>query len=255
MRMLNRPIAWWGTPDRETATPPTILELISAGTLTVELAADLWIRIASGASLIVAASPPRSGKTTLLTALLVFLPENTEFYFTRGWGETFDLPPMSDEQKTYLLINELSDHLPYYSWGPYGRKAFELLADGYGLASTMHADTPEEVVADLRNNLGVPVEHLTHIDLCITLRLDREVGRLQRRVNEVATFETPTEGQIEIRRLWQRSDDRLLSIIGSNDEDRLRRTQFLLDLLSQEQMSLTSLRQAVLSYTSDEQRG
>jgi len=104
----------------------SIVELIKAGNLDARLAAMLWIAMERGASLIVAADPPSSGKTTTLTALLSFTPPETAVYFTQGMGETFALPPRSDSNPTYVLINEMSDHIPVYTWDANARRVTEI---------------------------------------------------------------------------------------------------------------------------------
>src|SRR4030065_415918 len=82
----------------------------------------------SGRSVLAGAGgPPSAGKTAPLPALLSLPPPETVAYFTRGAGETFSLPPRSDDHPTYLLVNEMSDHLPVYTWGSYARRAFWLM--------------------------------------------------------------------------------------------------------------------------------
>ena len=123
MRALNQPTSWWGW-HWEPPVPMSIIEIVNAGNLNARLAAMLWIAMERGASLIVAADPPSSGKTTTLSALLAFTPPDTAVYFTRGQGETFSLPPRSDAYPTYILINEMSDHIPVYTWDGNARRVF-----------------------------------------------------------------------------------------------------------------------------------
>jgi hypothetical protein len=187
MRALNEPISWWGWHGwAGQPVPLSITELIQAGTMSPELAALFWLSLERRASLILAADPPSAGKSTILTALLTFLPPETRAYFTRGWGETFDLPPLSDDAPTYILVNEISDELPVYSWGPYVVRAFELLAEGYSLGSTMHADTVEEAIARLEEDIGVPRRHLAHLTFVATVGMAYAGGRIRRRMSEVA---------------------------------------------------------------------
>lgn len=187
MRALNEPISWWGWHGwGGQPVPLSITELIQAGTMPPELAALFWLSLERRASLILAADPPSAGKSTILTALLTFLPPEARAYFTRGWGETFDLPPVSDDAPTYILVNEISDELPVYSWGPYVVRVFELLAEGYPLGSTMHADTVEETIALLEEELGVPRRHLAHLTFIATVGMAHAGGRIRRRINEVA---------------------------------------------------------------------
>jgi hypothetical protein len=175
MRALNQPTSWWGW-HWEPPMPMSIIELIKAGNLNARLAAMLWIAIERGASLIVAAEPPSSGKTTTLSALLAFTPPDTAAYFTRGQGETFSLPAQSDSYPTYILINEMSDHIPVYTWDDNARRAFELLADGYSMATTMHDETVEGVIRQLREDLSIPAEHITKLTFIITMYVGRLGG-------------------------------------------------------------------------------
>src|SRR4030067_269140 len=137
MRALNEPNSWWGWHGWADRPVPLSITTNLPG---AALAALFWICLERRGSLIRASEPPSAGKTTILTALFAFLPPETQVYFTRGWGETFDLPPLSDGVPTYILVNEISDHLPVYSWGPYVVRAFELMAEGYCLGGTLHAD-------------------------------------------------------------------------------------------------------------------
>jgi hypothetical protein len=187
MRILNEPNSWWGWHGWSSQPVPlSITQILQAGTMPPELAALFWLSLERRASLILAADPPSAGKTTILTALFAFLPPETQAYFTRGWGETFDLPSLSNGVPTYIMVNEMSDDLPVYSWGPYVVRTFELLAEGYCLGSTMHADTVEEVIAQLEEEVGVPRGHLAHLTFIAALHLAHAGGRILRRLNEVA---------------------------------------------------------------------
>lgn len=186
MRALNQPVSWWGWHGWDHPRPLSVTQLVQAGSLSPRLAALLWLGLERGASLVIAADPPSSGKTTTLTALLAFLPPETEVYFTRGLGERFQLPPPSPEHPTYLLINEISDHLPVYLWGPYVQRAFQLLGEGYSLVSTMHADTVEGVIEQLREDNGVPEAQIGRLTLVVPLALARGAEGIRRRLKEVA---------------------------------------------------------------------
>jgi hypothetical protein len=206
MRALNQPTSWWGW-HWEPPTPMSIVELIKAGNLNARLAAMLWVAMERGASLIVAADPPSSGKTTTLSALLTFTPPETAVYFTRGMGETFSLPPRSDTYPTYILINEMSDHIPVYTWDDNARRAFELLDDGYSMATTMHDETVEGVIRQLREDLLVPAKHVAMLTFIIPLYVGR-LGGMMRRVQEVAMLELEGE-DIAISRIatWDLNSD------------------------------------------------
>ena len=212
MRVLNEPVSWWGWHGwSDQPRPLSIVEIMRSGSLPPELAAVYWLGLERGASLLFAADPPGAGKTTLLTALLTFLPEEARVYFTRGWGETFDLPPLQDGAPTYIMVNEMSDHLPVYSWGPYVRRVFELMADGYSLGTTMHADTVGEVLEQLEGEVGVPMAHLAHLTLVSTVHVGYQGGRIVRRLNDVSLLEPAdgTPGELKVSRIasWDAEKD------------------------------------------------
>jgi hypothetical protein len=208
MRAVNRPQSWWGWHGWDQPIPLSIVEIIRAGTLPPRLAAVFWLGMERGASFIFAAEPPGAGKTALLTALLPFAPRDALAYFTRGWGETFDLPPRDNSAPTYILVNEMSDDIPVYSWGPYVIRIFELVAEGYSMATTMHADTAEEVADILGEEVGVPLDHLALLTFVVPLTFRYRGGRTLRRVLEATLFELK-EGKLAFQRLatWDEASD------------------------------------------------
>jgi len=197
----------------------SVPELIQAGNMDARMAAMFWIGMERGASIIIAADPPSSGKTTTLSALLTFTPPDTAVYFTRGVGEPFALPRLSDAYHTYVLVNELSDHIPVYTWHDDARRAFELLSQGYRLGSTMHADTVEGVLGQLQDDLGIPPTHVAEVTFIVPLY----VGQLHppmRRVNEVA-FLQPNGAGMTLATLatWDRPRDRFETLEQSEARD------------------------------------
>ena len=189
-RDYQQPFNWWGyrsSPER----PLSITELIAHKTLDEQLAAFLWIAMEQRASLIVAATPHEAGKTTMLTALLDFLPERTELIYLRGWYERFEfLQDERDPASTYLLSNEISSHLPIYMWGRGVRKLFEAAGEGYGFGATVHAGGADEVLRMLANYpLEVPDALLTEIDLVLTLAYRPGVRNPQRRVMKLEVID------------------------------------------------------------------
>jgi archaeal flagellar protein FlaI len=178
-------------------TPRSIVELIRAGTLDAELAATLWLLVEGRVPLIVGALPRLAGKTTLLDALLMFLPPETRTVELEGAMETFDWLPQAPElgwrathtpaaiaarvtgrrpptvrpDDTVLLIPELSDHLPSYTWGAEARIAIRAAAIGYGLAATIHADSLDEVFEQLRQPpVSLGDDELSRLGIVLILR-------------------------------------------------------------------------------------
>ncbi len=222
MRAANQPVSWWGW-HWEQPVPLSLVEILQAGNITPRLAAMFWLAMERGASLIVAADPPSAGKTATITALLSLTPPETVAYFTRGVGETFNLPPRTDDHPTYLLVNEMSDHLPVYTWDSYARRAFELMAEGYSLATTVHAETVEEVLAILRDDLGVPGDHIANLTFIVPLHLSHGPaggGSARRRVAQVTLLRPDGRGGIVQRDIARWDADTDVFAVLEADEDR-----------------------------------
>ena len=181
-------------------TPRSIVELLRAGTLDAELAATLWLLIEGRVPIIVAAQDRRVGKSTLLGALLDFLPPGIRTVELAGSMETFDWLPQAPElgwdrprgttapgpdrdgdqlaqpppirpDDTFILVPEFSDHLPSYTWGAEARIAIRAAAIGYGLAATMHADSLDEVFETLRRPpVEVSDDELSRLGVVLILR-------------------------------------------------------------------------------------
>jgi len=167
----------------------SIVTLIEDGTLDTELAATVWLLLQGRVPLVVAAEAQFVGKSTLLDALLAFLPADVRVVELAGESETFDwLPQASDlgwpgaasarpdgdpvrPDTTVLYAAELSDHLPNYTWGLGARVAVRAASIGYGLAATIHADSLDGVFEALR---GHPVrladDELSHLGIVLFLR-------------------------------------------------------------------------------------
>jgi hypothetical protein len=190
VKALNQPESWWGWHGYNQPQALSITQIMRAGTFPPRLGAIFWLVMEHGRSIIFAADPPGAGKTTILTALLAFARPEASVYFTQGWGETFRLPTIADgDPPVFIMVNEISDHLPVYSWGPYVQKAFELAADGYTLASTMHAETVEGVIEQLIEECDVPEENIGHLAFVAPMFVGSRDGARIRRVSEVAVLE------------------------------------------------------------------
>jgi type IV secretory pathway ATPase VirB11/archaellum biosynthesis ATPase len=267
VKPLNQPESWWGWHGWNHPEPLSITQILRSGTLSTRFAAILGLAIERGASMVLAADPPGAGKTTILTALLAFARPDASVYFTRGWGETFDLPPREDDAPTFIMINEISDHLPVYSWGPYVQRAFELMADGYALLSTMHADTVEGVIEQLTDENDVPKEHIGHLAFVVPIYVGLGAeGRRVRRVSEIAVLE-PLGGSYDRHKIarWHREGDRFESLttpaqvnatarrLGMTDDEFLealqRREKFLDELMADGIDDMEAVQQRVFAFS------
>lgn len=165
----------------------SMLELVEAGSLDLKLAAFLWLMMEKRASVIVAALPRLAGKTTYLTALLDFLPSSFQVVPTLGMAEDFSFLTQTDPRSTYILVNELSPHMPMYMWDEPAIKLFEALEQGYALGATIHAQKPQEILWQLADySLQIPPRRLALLHLFLMLHVARQGARVIRRVESLA---------------------------------------------------------------------
>ena len=169
--------------------PRSIVELIGSGVLDAELAATVWLLVEARVPIVVAAEAQHVGKTTLLAALLDFLPPTIRVVELAGEDETFGWLPQASElgwpgvarpgaaggdpirpETTVLLADELSDHTPAYTWGAAARVAVRAASIGYGLAATIHADSLDEVFDPLRRPpVRLTDDELSHLGVVLIL--------------------------------------------------------------------------------------
>lgn len=196
---------------RAVASPPrrSIVELIADGVLDAELAALAWLLIEARVPVVVAGLARNAGKTTLLEALLDFLPPTARRVDLRGVEEDFAWLPEAarlgwdseaagvDEGNPgshdaipiapangFLVAAELSAHLPIYTWGRAARILVRAASIGYGVGATIHADRLEEIHEALRSHaVGLTDDELSYLGLVLILRPEPDRhGHVRRRV-------------------------------------------------------------------------
>jgi len=199
---MDAEIAWL----RARVAPPrrSIVELIVDGVLDAELAGLAWLLIEARLPIVVGALARGVGKTTLLEALLDFLPATIRRIDLAGATEDFrwlpeaaalgwpaaraDPMPATDPLVTpatsFLVAAELSEHTPLYTWGPAARTLVRAASIGYGIGAAIHADRLEDVHDTLRErDVGLTDDELSYLGLILIARAWREPdGSVARRV-------------------------------------------------------------------------
>jgi hypothetical protein len=247
----------------------SILDLVNSSTLDCKLAALLWILMEQRTSVLVAAGPAFAGKTTLLNALLDFLPSDLQIISLQGYYEDFRFLNHSSPQKAYLVAEEISNHgFSEYLWGQKAVKTLNLLLQGYHLGATMHARTSEEAIYVLNKYLGLPLSLLSHLGIIVNLRATagrRYEDEPVRRVSSVDLILHAKESlAIQVLAARQHGDDSI-NYLGEKDlqqalaskgllekcpvgEEIGRRTLFLKHLLETGHSSRQELLHAVAEY-------
>lgn len=156
------------------------VDLIEAGTLSVELAAYCLAAIGQGASFMVGALPGGAGKTTVMGALLNFVPADVELTPADGEGAItrgLQYPP----PKRCFICHEIGAG-PYYAylWGHELREYFRLAEVGHMLATNLHADTYEQAHDQICGQNVVAEAALQRMNLVLFLSVHRGRRRIER---------------------------------------------------------------------------
>ena len=269
--------------------PRSIAELIGAGTLDAELAATIWLLLEGRVPVVVAGDGQGVGKSTLLAALLDFLPPDLHVIELRGLDETFDwLPQASDlgwpgvparpvgapvrPESTVILAAELSDHAPAYTWGESARVAVRAAALGYGLAATMNGDSLDEVLAALR---AAPVDlsddELSRLGVVLILRRVEPNRRRVVAAHYLRPVARDAHGHVQrlgpaVLSTWDSATDRFEQFswgvtpelaprvgrrAGDFEQERDDRRAFLEDLVAHGVVGVSEVREAIDRYRSE----
>jgi hypothetical protein len=208
------PEGWWGY-HWAPPSPMSAVELIGTPTIDSRLMATLWAVVARRRSVILSSEAPQAGKTTTLSALVDFLPKGTTGIFVRGWWEEYDWLDEIDPGTGYLLINEMSDHLPIYVWGRAARGALILAGKGWGLGATMHADSLPEALESLRSSLGATDADLAGLTIYLQYSAYATPTGMYRRIEEVWHLRLDESGALAPVRLGALEGGRSPSMTGA----------------------------------------
>jgi hypothetical protein len=208
------PEGWWGY-HWEPPAPMSAVELIGTPTIDARLMATLWAVVSRRKSVMLSSEAPQAGKTTTLSALVDFLPDDTTGIFVRGWWEEYDWIEEIEPGTGYLLINEMSDHLPIYVWGRAARGALELAGRGWGMGATMHADSLPEALAAFRTQLHVTDADLAGLTIYLQYSAYATPAGMYRRIEEAWHLRLDSAGELAPVRLGAIEGDRSPSLTGA----------------------------------------
>ncbi|MEX1072712.1 MAG: hypothetical protein WED86_03340 [Chloroflexota bacterium] len=208
------PEGWWGY-HWSLPQPMSVVEIVESGSLDARLMATLWAVVARRRSVMLASEAPMAGKTTTLSALVDLLPSGTVGVFLRGWRGDFDWTDEIGPERGYLLVNEMSDHLPIYVWGRNARGALALAGRGYGMGATMHADSLDEATALLRDQLGATDADMAGLTIYLQYSAYRTPAGMYRRVEEAWHLRGDATGELAPVRVAAIEGGRSPSLTGA----------------------------------------
>jgi len=150
----------------------SVADLIDAQTLPLPLAAAITARIASGASFMVGANPGGAGKTTVMCALLNFVPPEVELLPATSEAIPKATTTKGATRRCYICHEIGAGHYYAYLWGDALRQYCALSDCGHLLATNLHADTLEETAMQMRGVNNIPEKHFRNFSLLLYLRVN-----------------------------------------------------------------------------------
>jgi len=155
----------------------SVVDLVEAGTLSPELAAYCLAAIGRGASFMVGALPGGAGKTTVMGALLNFVPADVEV--AAATADAVAPAGMADDADRRCYICHEIGAGPYfaYLWGRPLREYFRLVEAGHILATNLHADTCEQARDQVCGQNSVPEADFQRMNLMLFLSVGRDGTR------------------------------------------------------------------------------
>ena len=175
-----------------------MVDLIDAKTISTGLAAYSLAAIQDGASFLVGAVPGGAGKTTVMGALLNFVPPEVPL----APADSLDaIERGAGWPRSCFICHEISPG-PYYAylWAEELRAYFDLQNAGHMLATNLHADTCEQARDQICDDNGVDERALQRMNLMFFLSLGGDGPARHRRIAEV----WESDGQSPHRRVFGR---------------------------------------------------
>jgi len=218
--------------------PWTITDFIEHNTLSLDVAAFLWLAIQYELNIVIAGGTA-SGKTSLLNALTCFIPPNQRILSIEDtrelhlpnflhWVPLTTRPPNPEGKgevtMLHILINSLRMRPDRILVGEIRRQReaevlFEAINTGHSVYSTLHSNTAEEAFRRLSNPpIDIPVALLGGLQLIAVMHRDRRKNI--RRLLQLAEL-IPSSGLSEMRvdlntlYQWIASEDRIIPVAKS----------------------------------------
>jgi len=174
----------------------SIFDLLAAETLDLDLAAYLMARISRGASFMVGAVPGGAGKTTVMCALLNFVPSETSLIAATP-EVVYSAADGKASRRNCYICHEIGSGSYYaYLWSDPLRTYCCLSEQGHMLATNLHADDPDQARNQVCGANGVSKEHFNRFELLIFLRVRGSYSYSRRWIDMVYSSDGSSEHEL-----------------------------------------------------------
>ncbi|HDJ50948.1 MAG TPA: hypothetical protein ENF25_01965 [Thermoprotei archaeon] len=186
--------------------PISITQLIAWGTLSPEVAAYLWLAVENGMSIFISGETA-SGKTTMLNAILVFIPYDWKVYTAEDTPEvkpphptwqrlvTRETGPEESRVSMYDLLRAALRSRPNYIIvgeirGAEASVAFQAMQTGHPVMATFHASSITKMIQRLTGNpINIPVTFIDNLNIGVFQQAMYYKGSFVRRTISVEEIE------------------------------------------------------------------
>jgi hypothetical protein len=163
----------------------SVFDLLAAETLDLDLAAYLMARISTGSSFMVGSVPGGAGKTTVMCALLNFVPVDVPLIAATPEA-VYEAANFNQSPRACYVCHEIgSGYYFAYLWADALRAYCGLSEHGNMLATNLHADNLKQAKHQVCKTNGVPDEHFNKFELLIFMRAQNGYLKTNRWIEEV----------------------------------------------------------------------
>ncbi len=163
----------------------SVFDLLAAKTLDLDLSAYLMARIGRGSSFMVGSVPGGAGKTTVMCALLNFVPADVPLIAATPEAVYKASKAAASSRACYICHEIGSGSYFAYLWSDALRAYCRLSENGHMLATNLHADDLNEAKDQVCGDNGVRKEHFNRFELLIFLRIEDSYLKIRRRIEKV----------------------------------------------------------------------
>ena len=184
----------------------SVFDLLDAKTLDLDLAAYLMARISKGASFMVGAMPGGAGKTTVMCALLNFVPLDVPLIAATPQAVYQATKTKSSRRFCYICHEIGAGSYFAYLWADALQSYCGLFEAGHILATNLHADDLEQARDQVCGDNGVSIEHFNKFELLIFLGIEGGYFKSHRWIEQVYS----SDGYSEHTLIFSASENKVI---------------------------------------------